>query len=69
MMNEESTEYPANNSQLYVRVPNVDDIHVRALAHGAISIMAPNDRSFGDRLSGITDPFGNIWWIAHAIND
>jgi len=26
--------------------------------------MAPSQQFYGDKMGGITDPFGNLWWIA-----
>jgi uncharacterized glyoxalase superfamily protein PhnB len=38
-----------------------------ALSNDAVSIMEPNDRPHGERMSGITDPCGNTWWIASPL--
>jgi uncharacterized glyoxalase superfamily protein PhnB len=45
---------------------NVDDVaawYQRAVASGATSISEPADQ-YGDRVAGVTDPFGNTWYIA-----
>jgi PhnB protein len=49
---------------IYLRVPDVDAVHARALASGARERMAPADQFDGDRRSTITDPFGHVWLIA-----
>ncbi len=49
---------------LYLYMDDVDSVYQRALQAGATSISAPADQDFGDRLAGIKDPFGNIWYIA-----
>jgi len=46
---------------------NVDDVaawYQRAVASGATSISEPADQPYGDRVAGVTDPFGNTWYIA-----
>jgi PhnB protein len=45
-------------------VPDVDRVYERALAAGAESISPPRDLPYGDRSSGVRDPWGNHWWIA-----
>ena len=67
MLNECNEHYPANVSQMYLYVEDVESKYSKALDAGAASIMEPNDRPYGDRIAGIKDPCGNIWWIAkHA---
>ena len=51
---------PAN---LHLYVPDADAIYRQALAAGATSVLEPYDAPYGDRSSGIEDPFGNTWWI------
>ena len=48
----------------YVYVDNVDLTFEIAIANGATSLFEPDDRPFMDRQAGITDPFGNHWWIS-----
>ena len=64
MLNTASDHYPANISQMHLYVADTDAAYKRALASGAVSIMSPNQRPHGDRMAGIKDPTGNIWWIA-----
>jgi PhnB protein len=49
---------------LYLYVPDVDGLYKRALGLGARSLGAPADMPWGDRVAGISDPYGNKWWIA-----
>lgn len=51
-------------SSIYVYVPDVDAAYARALAAGATSIGAPEDKPYGERGAGVRDAFGNTWWIA-----
>jgi len=64
MINERSEDYSANVSQMHLYVDDVDVVFSRALTAGASSVMEPNIRPHGDRMAGVQDPCGNIWWIA-----
>lgn len=64
MLNEATQDYPANVSQMHLDVEDADKAHALAVSLGARSIMAPNTRPHGDLMAGITDPCGNIWWLA-----
>ena len=62
-------EFPVRPSTLHLYVPDTDALYERALAAGATSIQPPADRPYGDRSAGVTDPFGNRWFIATHIRD
>ena len=64
MLNASTDDYPANISQMHIYVENADIAYETALRLGATSLMEPNDRPHGDRMAGIKDPCGNIWWLA-----
>jgi uncharacterized glyoxalase superfamily protein PhnB len=49
---------------LHVYLPDTDAVYQRALAAGAESLAAPEDRPYGERLAGVKDPTGNLWYIA-----
>jgi PhnB protein len=51
-------------ASIYVYVEDVDAAYQRALEAGAISIAAPEDKPYQERAAGISDSFGNTWWIA-----
>jgi PhnB protein len=48
----------------HVYVPDVDATFERAIAAGAKSMGAPEDRSYGERAGFVEDAFGNHWYIA-----
>jgi PhnB protein len=52
---------------LYVK--DCDAIYKQALEAGAKSLREPADQFYGDRMSGVEDPFGFQWWIATHIKD
>ncbi len=64
MLNECTDDYPANKSQMHIYVENADNAYQSALHLGATSLMEPNERPHGDRMAGIEDPCGNVWWLA-----
>ena len=49
---------------LYVYVPDVDDVHLRAIEAGATTIEAPSDTPYGDRRATLEDRWGNTWQVA-----
>lgn len=51
----------------YVYVDNVDETYQKVLALGAEQIFEPVDMPYRDRRAGVTDPFGNIWWISNRL--
>ncbi|MEM7214160.1 MAG: VOC family protein [Pseudomonadota bacterium] len=64
MMNEATEDYPVNVSQMHLMVEDCETVYELALRSGAMSVMKPNDRPHGERMAGIKDPCGNIWWLA-----
>ncbi|HEU0002221.1 MAG TPA: VOC family protein [Ktedonobacteraceae bacterium] len=54
---------------LYLYVEDVDTVYKRALQAGASSIMEPANQPYGDRLGGVKDAFGNVWYISTHIED
>jgi PhnB protein len=69
MMGEANEQWKAQPASLYVYVPDTNVAYKRALDLGATSLMEPADQFYGDRNAGVTDPFGNIWWIGTHIED
>jgi PhnB protein len=64
MMGGVQHEWKPMAASLYIYVADVDAAYARALKHGATSVMAPSQQFYGDKMGGITDPGGNLWWIA-----
>jgi uncharacterized glyoxalase superfamily protein PhnB len=61
--------YQPMQSMFYVYMPDCDAVYKRALVAGAKSIQEPTDHPYGDRSGGVTDAFGNTWYIATHIKD
>jgi PhnB protein len=51
-------------ASFYLYVDDCDALYARAIAAGAMSLHAPADQPYGDRVGGVTDPWGNEWFIA-----
>jgi PhnB protein len=51
-------------TMMYLYVPDVDALYDQAIRAGAQSIHPPADQFYGDRSGGITDAWGNQWYMA-----
>jgi PhnB protein len=49
---------------VYVYVADVDAVHARAIAQGARSLAAPEDKPYHERQGGFVDAGGNTWWVS-----
>ncbi|HSB09123.1 MAG TPA: VOC family protein, partial [Blastocatellia bacterium] len=78
MMTEETPSFPDYLSpqsrggtpvHIYLYVENADAIFNQAIAAGAKELQPVGDQFYGDRVGGVTDPFGHVWYIATHIED
>jgi PhnB protein len=60
-------DYQPMKSTFMLYVPDVDATYRRAISAGATSMSEPADQPYGDRSGGVTDVFGNQWYIATPI--
>lgn len=67
MIGKTDAAHPITCSQLYLYLSDVDQSYAQMLTAGGQSIMEPVDKEYGDRLSGVKDPAGNIWWLASRL--
>ena len=51
----------------YVYVEDVDSTLQQAIENGATKLFDAADMHYGDRQAGISDPFGNLWWISRRL--
>jgi len=51
-------------TMVYLYVPDADAVYDQAIRAGAKSIHPPKDQSYGDRSGGVTDDWGNQWYMA-----
>ena len=68
-MGEAHGPYQPMPSMFYLYVPDCDAVYQRALAAGAKSLHPLTDQPYGDRNGAVTDPFGNIWYVATHVRD
>jgi PhnB protein len=68
-MGEAHGSYQPMPTMFYLYVEDCDALYKRALSAGATSISEPQDQPYGDRSAGVTDPFGNKWYIATHVKD
>ena len=67
MLGQAGAEWKALNAALYLWVENVDEIYAKALAAGATSQGAPEDKPYGHRNAGVVDACGITWWIGSPV--
>lgn len=62
MFCEASDQWAVANANLFIYVDDADVTYNLAIANGASTVMELSDQDYG-RTCGVTDPFGNTWWI------
>jgi uncharacterized glyoxalase superfamily protein PhnB len=67
MMGQAGEQFKAKAASLYLWVPNVDELYEKALAAGAASESAPEDKPYGHRNAGVVDSCGITWWIGSPV--
>ena len=63
-MGEAHGQFQHMPTTFYLYMENVDAAYTRAMLAGATSISAPADQPYGDRVAGVTDFAGNVWYFA-----
>jgi PhnB protein len=61
--------YGGSPISLLIYTADCDAVYAQALAAGAESLREPADQPYGDRMSGVRDPFGYKWYIATHVKD
>lgn len=51
-------------AHVHIYVPDVDATYAKALAAGAESVQAPEQKDDDDKRGGVKDAGGTTWWIA-----
>jgi PhnB protein len=62
----ESSAFPA---MLHIYVDDCDATYKKALEAGSSSLREPTNEFYGDRISAVSDSFGNQFWIATHVED
>ena len=70
VMTSDATErWPAMPGVVHLYLDDCDGTYARALEAGAESVQEPADQFYGDRMAGVRDPAGNVWWLATHVED
>ncbi len=62
-------EWQPTQAGIVLYTPNCDAVYQRAIQAGATSVHEPKDQFYGDRMGGVKDPAGNVWWISTHIEE
>lgn len=54
---------------ILIYTEDCDALYKQAIEAGAKSMREPTDQPYGDRMAGVKDPFGYMWYIATHIKD
>lgn len=66
MLGQATDQWAARPTSAYLYVSDTDATHRAALKNGCTEIYDPRDEAYGVRSSGLTDTWGNTWWLAQA---
>ena len=67
MLGQANSKCPPHPSALYLWVQDVDAAYAKALASGATSESAPEDKPYGHRNAGVVDRNGITWWLGAPV--
>jgi PhnB protein len=67
MLGQASPQWAPRPAALYLWVQDVDATYATALAAGATSESAPEDKPYGHRNAGVVDRNGITWWIGAPV--
>ena len=62
MFTDATEQWREQTANLFVYVDNADETYRKAIDSGATMLMELSNQDYG-RTCGVTDPFGNVWWI------
>lgn len=67
MLGQAGGQWQPRDGAFYLWVDDVDGTYASALAAGATSESAPEDKPYGHRNAGVIGPNGLTWWIAAPV--
>ena len=67
MLGQAAGQWKALRGAFYLWIDDVDQVYRKALAAGAVSESAPEDKPYGHRNAGVVDPAGSTWWLAAPV--
>ncbi|TQM79489.1 putative glyoxalase superfamily protein PhnB [Saccharothrix saharensis] len=59
--------WPATPAFLRLYVADDAEVLRRAVARGSVVVTEPTELFWGDRVSRLRDPFGNLWWVHQRV--
>jgi uncharacterized glyoxalase superfamily protein PhnB len=68
-MGEAHGKYQPMPTMFFVYVPDVDGSYQQAIGQGAVSLAGPADQDYGDRVASVSDPAGNVWYLATHLQE
>ena len=66
-LSEAHGQWGPTRGAFHLFVTDCDAVYAEALRAGATSIWTPEDKPYGERSGGVTDAWGNQWYIATPI--
>ncbi len=69
MLSQATDDYRPLPLAIHLYVEDCDATYAAAIEAGAESTMEPADQFYGDRMAGVRDAEGQIWWIATHVED
>ena len=66
MFSQSRDEWKPATANMFIYVDDADATYAKAVEHGSTTVMPPADQEYG-RSCGVTDPFGNVWWITSVV--
>src|SRR6516225_8207899 len=67
MIGQAGGQWKALSGAIYLWIDDVDQVYAKALAAGATSLSAPEDKPYGHRNAGVVDANGITWWIGAPV--
>ncbi len=67
MLAQSSPQWGVHAGAIHLWVEDVDGTYAKALAAGATSQSAPEDKPYGHRTAGVLDRNGISWWISSPV--
>ena len=67
-LSEAHGQWGPTRGAFHLFVTDCDAVYAEALRAGATSLWAPEDKPYGERSAGVTDAWGNQWYIATPLS-
>ncbi len=67
MFSEATEQWKNKSGDFFVYVESADETYNKAIENGSSTLMELSNQHYG-RTCGVTDPFGNVWWITSVLS-